>query len=616
MPYAVILPSALSIDTGGPWPLKGSGMTIELWIKPTGTSAQIFYSAGWTFNGITLNPDGSLNAVSGEDTVWSTSPSYLYDGNWHHLAITSFDCENWSVYWNGNACAVKGSGRLNLNGPFYETSPAILLYTGYAAECRLWNAGRTQDEIQANMGVQLTPPQTNLVGLWNFANQTVEDATGTFTTTGGGGFQSTDVPLFVGSGDVAGARVAESPADDGDMISTLLQSFLSGAAKEVGSEGVGLLLNLFGSSQGAELASELDQLETQVTEILADLQNDTNKIISTVNWDTLVDSIRSPIADIDANWTDLLSGLNSSAQLASYIAVGTDLTQIYEAIIPGGVDPTSAGLLAELVAMLLPNAQQAQQQQTFPRFDFNDLVTAYTGLEQYFQYLIGEQIRAITIVVNGITNQQGDPTEWMNTFAGMVKSECSAFLAATEQLAVSYCGDLTALGLLTGPLVASNPIVSADTYVTSCLSPSVYTIVRIWNGNGKGSYPFGTGTSVVGQATPTLTLTAASGSSAPTIAMDATLSATTVFPATAAGQWAVFRYGFELSVPSSGTFTWTPQPFPVEEDGNPTVTFCDGCVVTSAGYYQPLSTTAPQITLAADGTGAAPSIALINVTPM
>jgi hypothetical protein len=585
-------------------------MTLETWIKPGGPGGNLIYSPGWTFNGLALNPDGSLTATSGESTAWSSAPTFLFDGNWHHLAVTSFDGENWSVYVDGNTITVTGSGELNINAPFYQTSPFVLGYAGYAAEFRLWSVGRTQAEIQANMGVQMTPPQTGLVGLWNFANQNVDDATGTFTASGGKGFQSTDVPVFVGSG----SAVAPAPAADGDedIVSTLLQSFLSGAAKEAGSEGVGLLLNFFGTGQEAELADQLDQLEQEVSELLNDLQTDTNKIISTVNWDTLVNSIRAPIADIDANWTDLLSGINSSAQLASYIAVGTDLTQINEAIIPGGVDPTSAGLLSELVSMLLPNAQAAQQTQTFPRFDLADLMTAYGGLQQYFEYLIGEEVRAITIVVNGITNQNDDPTQWMNTFAAMIKSQCAAFLAATEQLVVGYCGDLTTLGLLTGPLIASNPIVSADTYVTSCLSPGAYAIVRIWNGIGNGTYPFATGYPVVSLPTPALTLAPSSGSSAPTIDPDATLSATTPFAATSAGQWTIFRYGFALSAPSSGSWSWTLDPFPVHYSPSPIITYCTSAVVASDGNYQPFSGSAPQFTVASDGTGAVASTALVN----
>jgi hypothetical protein len=609
MSYALIGPS-LSLTANGQWPLTGHGMTLETWIKSAAPGGILIYSPGWTFNGLVLNPDASLTATSGQNTVWSSAPTFLFDGNWHHLAITSFDGENWSVYVDGIAIPVTGSGPLTVNPPFYETSPFVLAFAGYAAESRLWNTGRTQAEIQANMGVQMTPPQTGLVGLWNYANQNVEDATGTFTTSGGKGFESSDLPVFVGNG--AAVEPAAVADGDADIVSTLLQSFLSGAAKEAGSEGVGLLLNFFGTGQEAELAGQLDQLEQEVSELLNDLQTDTNKIISTVNWDTLVNSIRAPIADIDANWTDLLSGINSSAQLASYIAVGTDLTQINEAIIPGGVDPTSNGLLSELVSMLLPNAQSAQQAQTFPRFDVDDLTTAYGGLQQYFEYLIGEEVRAITIVVNGITNQNDDPTQWMNTFAAMIKNQCAAFLAATEQLVVGYCGDLTALGLLTGPLIASNPIVSADTYVTSCLSPSAYAIVRIWNGVGDGTYPFATGYAVVSFPTPALTLVPSSGSSAPTIGADETLSATTRFAATSAGQWTVFRYGFLLSAPSSGSWSWTLDPFPVRDSSAPIITYCQSAIVASAGNYQPFSGSAPQFTLASDCTGAAPSTALVN----
>jgi hypothetical protein len=402
--------------------------------------------------------------------------------------------------------------------------------------------------------------------------------------------------------------------EDDDPIGSLLQEFLSGAASEAESDAAGYFLSLVGGggSDDAVLA-ELNQLENQVTELLTDLQNDTNKIISTINWDTLVNTIRTPVADIDANWNDLLSGLASSAQLADYIEVGTDLLQINQAIVPGGIDPTSPGLLSDLVTMLLQTAVPVQNTAAVPRWNLAPLFTAYDALQRYFHYLLGEQLRAITIIINAVLYQKGNPTIWITSFTNYIKAECAAFLGAVEQLVVSYCGDLTVLGLMTGPNIATNPngtinpIGAADTYVAACLAPANYIIVRIWNGNGNGSFPFATGASAIGQSTPVLSLIAAPGSSAPVVAADATLSATTTFPATSQGQWIVFRNAFNLATPASGTNTWQLNSFPLSP-------FFNATVVWSTGFYHPFSATPPTYLLNADATGAAVSTALCNTS--
>ncbi|HLG74778.1 MAG TPA: LamG-like jellyroll fold domain-containing protein, partial [Ktedonobacteraceae bacterium] len=42
-------------------------------------------------------------------------------------------------------------------------------FDGYMSEVRLWSVARTQASIQANMGINLTGSETNLVGLWQGA---------------------------------------------------------------------------------------------------------------------------------------------------------------------------------------------------------------------------------------------------------------------------------------------------------------------------------------------------------------------------------------------------------------------------------------------------------------
>ncbi|HTJ27669.1 MAG TPA: hypothetical protein VMA36_16050 [Candidatus Limnocylindria bacterium] len=127
--------------------------------------------------------------------------------------------------------------------------------------------------------------------------------------------------------------------------------------------------------------------------------------------------------------------------------------------------------------------------------------------------------------------------------------------------------------------------------------------MRIWNGAGDGAFPFATGPSVIGQSAPQLSLVPAAGSSAPPVVADATLSATTVFPATPAGQWVTFRCGFSLTQPTSGSYVWELNAFPLAP-------FYDSCIAASTGFYHPFSGSPPQFVLQSDGTGTTPSTAL------
>jgi hypothetical protein len=209
----------------------------------------------------------------------------------------------------------------------------------------MWSSGNSIINLAANGMLSAQLGDTTLwsatpafLGLWNFSAQNTQDATGTFGTNGGGGFQSNDLPIFAG----ALAAPSATIADDDDLIGELLNDIFSGAASEPGF--------LRRRLSARALRHEQRQPDRRI------------------NWDTLVDSMRDAIADIDANWNDLLTGQTSPSQMTQYVAVGTDLTQISEAVIPGSIDPTSPGLLSDLVAMVLPNAQGVQTTAADPAF--------------------------------------------------------------------------------------------------------------------------------------------------------------------------------------------------------------------------------------------------------
>jgi hypothetical protein len=205
MSYALILPPGLSVNVPDAlWPFQYPfAMTFEMWLKPNGGNGMILYSP--SSNGastITVNPDGSITGERSGVGSWSTAASYLFDGNWHHVALaTDGSNGDWQVYLNGTSVPVSGSCALYFNSPFFGSDPNVITLAGYVAEFRVWNIQRSAAQIAASMGQQLSPGQPGLVGLWNFSAQNANDATGTFTVDSGGsgGFQSTDLPVFAGS---------------------------------------------------------------------------------------------------------------------------------------------------------------------------------------------------------------------------------------------------------------------------------------------------------------------------------------------------------------------------------------------------------------------------------
>ncbi len=178
-----------------------------------------------------------------------------------------------------------------------------------------------------------------------------------------------------------------------------------------------------------------------------------------INWDTLVNTIRAPLNDIDAKWVDLLSGLDSSAQLADYVEVGTDLLQINQADCPRRRGPHQSRASFRSRRDAAPDCRARAASRGGSALGSpaasSPPMTPYSAISTTY---LGEQLRAITIVVNAVIFQKADPTTWITSFTGYIKAECAAFLSAVEQLVVSYCGDLTVLGLMTGPNIATNPL--------------------------------------------------------------------------------------------------------------------------------------------------------------
>ena len=170
-------------------PLANSARTVEAWVKvpPTFTGYGMVFAYGGTAFLSRLSVGiqaGKVTVEANNSTV--TWPATVNDGTWHHLAVAypgSGGIVAASVYLDGTALtgpvSTGGSTALaTVSGPAYVGSlnGASYFLTGTIDELRVWNVARTQAQIQAAKGTELTGTETGLVAYYPF-NQGVASGT-------------------------------------------------------------------------------------------------------------------------------------------------------------------------------------------------------------------------------------------------------------------------------------------------------------------------------------------------------------------------------------------------------------------------------------------------------
>lgn len=157
----------------------GSGQTILN--RTTGTS-----SGGWDFE---INTNGQVRAFYGSGSSFTDFISYqsVPLNQWVHVAVavTSTSSKTAVIYINGNSVPnysaltaatslTQQSVDLRLGASNYSGVSGY--FNGYISEARLWSVAQSSTNIQANMAINLTGSETNLIGLWqgggNFADAT------------------------------------------------------------------------------------------------------------------------------------------------------------------------------------------------------------------------------------------------------------------------------------------------------------------------------------------------------------------------------------------------------------------------------------------------------------
>ncbi len=171
----------VSIPSSADFNFGTGNFTIEMWVKTTGTSFQIFVdkrinsSAGtWWRTG--LNNGKYWFEISASQNCLTNN--LFNDGNWHHVAFVRNGTSP-AIFVDGVSVPVTIAGAWDANvsntanvglGLFLGNSCCGL--KGQMDELRIWKSARTQVEILANKNIPLSGSEANLLAYYNFNHGT------------------------------------------------------------------------------------------------------------------------------------------------------------------------------------------------------------------------------------------------------------------------------------------------------------------------------------------------------------------------------------------------------------------------------------------------------------
>lgn len=163
----------------------GNDFTLESYIRLSEYRyANTIYSK---YDGLNVNPSGWIFDIGMEGGTFisfiefvgngtrSWSQSYDFDLNiWYHVAVVRSG-NSMKFFINGaqidgdkdcTGYVIKPLSGHPLRFGNYESSPNF--FSGYIDEPRVWDYGRTEEEIQDNMDSSLTGSEEGLIAYWNF----------------------------------------------------------------------------------------------------------------------------------------------------------------------------------------------------------------------------------------------------------------------------------------------------------------------------------------------------------------------------------------------------------------------------------------------------------------
>jgi hypothetical protein len=170
-----------------------SSMTVELWIKPTrnmgvyGWDRLVHrnFQTGYFFGGSGGNVNALSIVLNNNQLVMVSPVNTVVVGEWQHVAFVVDDIGNMAyIYKNGNLVASAAwTGTIPGNASSQLTlSQSSESYGGTMDDVRIWNTVRTQDQIRANMNVELNGTESGLVAYYTFNTGTAGGNNSAITT--------------------------------------------------------------------------------------------------------------------------------------------------------------------------------------------------------------------------------------------------------------------------------------------------------------------------------------------------------------------------------------------------------------------------------------------------
>jgi len=369
------------------------------------------------------------------------------------------------------------------------------------------------------------------------------------------------------------------------ILGFILQGLASGALGKLGGEAVGYLLSLIGdkpSDQFDQIQNNLQQLETQmgvVEQDLTDISAELTAILQEVNWDSMVGQVSHPIDDIKAHYTTLQELGQDDTDAANSLTswATTNVPTYLESLNSdlqdgqGGTNPQQPGLIRMYTGYTAQASLNDSGYSSTAILPGSTLAVYYSQAEQYFLYMVGVQLKGLTLLVNAY-NMHGEAdlaAAAIQSFQTNLAAQGRTFLSAVEGYTVNYAPDLSLLNVL-GQAGAFDPIHRAGQTVDA-VTNSVTFYARLWVGAGLSAEspaaPFSTigGPTLPGfdnaafsEANGTAPWLSGVGSTAPVQAdevADGLYAPSTLFPARLNCQWSVFRISW--TNPPDGSYRLT-----------------------------------------------------------
>ncbi|MCP4581985.1 MAG: hypothetical protein GY839_10225 [candidate division Zixibacteria bacterium] len=169
----------VNIPGSGNYAFGSGDFTIDMWINPSylaGNFRVLFCNRNLDNCQFNITPGGALELYGGGQRIIVSSNLSWELGNWYHVAVTRIS-GNLGMYRDTlqvasayNTRSVGNTTNINIGTRNYYVSHP---FNGMIDQVRVWNVGKTQEEISAIYNQAIDPSTSGLVGYWDF-NEEIE----------------------------------------------------------------------------------------------------------------------------------------------------------------------------------------------------------------------------------------------------------------------------------------------------------------------------------------------------------------------------------------------------------------------------------------------------------